>query len=420
MYLSLRRRAAVENNDAESGRAPWSAAGGNVVALGFTSLFTDISAEMVTAVLPLYLTFQLRLSPAQFGVIDGLAQAVTALTLVVGAMIADRSRRYKDVAATGYAVSAGCKVGLLAVGAAWVPTTGILFLDRTAKGLRTPPRDALISLSAPPGRIATAFGVHRALDTTGAVLGPFVAFLLLFAAPGSYSSVFAVSICFALIGLGVLAVFVDGTRPDPTPVRNDRFSFGAVGRLAAAPGLRRILVAAALLNIVTISDAFLYLTQQHRSSFQTRYFPLLFVGTSVVYLLLAVPFGRLADHIGSRTVVAGGYVLLMASYGSLLVADPGPLAILSALAFLGAYYAATDGVLMAMASNEIPAARRATGLALVATVIAGARLVSSLGFGLLWGQIGPYATVVTYFVGLTVALPVAIWLIAEREVAREP
>lgn len=417
MYITLRRRMnqAVGPGDSEPGSG--FVGGGNVVALGVTSMFTDISSEMVTAVLPLYLTFQLRLSPAQFGIIDGFAQAVTALTLVAGAVLADRSRRYKEVAVTGYAVSAGCKVGLLAAGAAWVPTTGILFLDRTAKGLRTAPRDSLISLSAPPGRLATAFGVHRALDTTGAVLGPFLAFLLLFAAPGAYGSVFVVSICFALIGVGVIVVFVDGVRPVRTSVERDRFSFGAMGRLAATPALRRVLAVAALLNVVTISDAFIYLTQQHRSSFQTRFFPLLFVGTSVVYLLLAIPFGRLADRVGARTVVMGGYVLLLAAYGSLLVADPGPLAILAALGFLGAYYAATDGVLMALASAVIPADRRATGLAMVATVIAVSRVVSSLGFGLLWGRIGPYATVLCFLVSLTLVLPVAVRLLSHERAA---
>ncbi|HEX2701751.1 MAG TPA: MFS transporter [Acidimicrobiales bacterium] len=410
MYISLRRRPSGNGpvDSPPDGLVP--SVGGNVVALGLTSLFTDISSEMVTAVLPLYLTFELRLSATQFGVIDGLTQAVTALTLLAGAVVADRSRRYKEVAFAGYAVSAGCKVGLLAVRSSWMPLTGMLFLDRTAKGLRTPPRDSLISLSAPPGRLGSAFGVHRALDTTGAVLGPFVAFLLLFAAPGAYSSVFLISFCVALVGVGILAVFVDKIR-DAGPV-HDRVLFGAVAELVRMPALRRLLAAAALLNVLTISDAFVYLTLQHRSSFQSRFFPLLFVGTAVAYLALAVPFGRLADGIGPRRVVAGGYVLLLCAYGSLLLHDPGPLAILAVLALLGGYYAATDGVLMALASTVVGVDRRATGLALVATVVAGSRLVSSTGFGFLWSRMGPRATVVTFLVALTVALPVAVRLFA--------
>jgi MFS family permease len=333
VYITLHRRSNPDGEKVGStSRGGRVNVGGNVIGLGLTSLFTDVSAEMVTAVLPLYLTFQLRLTSVQFGIIDGLTQAVTALTLIFGAVVADRFRRYKEVAATGYAVSAGCKLGLLAVGSAWVPTAGMLFLDRTGKGLRTAPRDSLISLSAPPGRIGAAFGVHRALDTIGAVLGPFVAFLILLAAPGAYGSVFVISFCVALIGLAILVVFVNGGRPDRNPLRPAGMSFQAIGRLAKAPGLRRILAAAALLNLLTISDAFIYLTLQHRSSLQTSFFPLLFLGTAVTYLLLAVPFGRLADRIGSRSVVVGGYLLLLAAYGSLLVSDPGPVAVVAALA----------------------------------------------------------------------------------------
>jgi len=420
MYITLRRSSdpAIGAGDRDPDTI-WPSGGlANVVALGVTSLFTDISAEMVTAVLPLYLTFQLRLTTGQFGLVDGLAQAVTALTLVAGAVVADRSRRYKEVAATGYAVSAGCKLGLLAVGAAWLPTTAVLFLDRTAKGLRTPPRDSLISLSAPRGRLGTAFGIHRALDTTGAVLGPFAAFLLLLVAPGSYGSVFIVSFCVAVIGLGVVVAFVRGGRSDQVPPERDRISLAAIGRLAAAPALRRILAAAALLNVLTISDAFVYLTLQHRSSFRTQYFPLLFVGTSLAYLVLAVPFGRLADRIGARTVVVGGYALLLAAYATLFVGNPGPLAILAVLGLLGGYYAATDGVLVALAATLIPAGRRATGLALVATVIAASRFVSSFGFGVLWGRVGAPTAVAVYLAALVLALPVAGRLLIPPKVAR--
>jgi len=411
MYITLRRRPHTAADLAGTDSAePRSVGSSNIVALGLTSLFTDISSEMVAAILPLYLTFQLRLTTAQFGLVDGLGQAIATVTLLSGAVIADRSRRYKEVAAAGYAVSAGCKVGLWAAGGAWLPTTGVLFLDRTAKGLRTPPRDSLISLSAKPGRIATAFGVHRALDTTGAVLGPFVAFALLFAAPGAYESVFFVSFCIAMIGLGILVVFVDGISGHPSQRRidGDGSSLRAVFRLAMAPGLRRILVAAVLLNVLTISDGFMYLILQHGSSFQTRFFPLLFVGTAVTYLLLAVPMGRLADRIGARATVGGGYVLLLSAYGLLLVGDPGPWVVLSTLGLIGAYYAATDGVVMALASAVVPAGTRATGLALVASVVAGARLVSSLGFGILWGQVGPRSTISIYLVALAVILPVAI------------
>jgi MFS family permease len=427
VYITLRRRPAVpagadgggadvDDSDASEPGGP----GSNVVALGFTSLFTDVSSEMVVAVLPLYLTFQLRFTPAQFGVVDGLAQAVTALTLLAGAVVADRTSRYKEVAATGYAASAGCKIGLLAAGSAWIPTTGLLLVDRTAKGLRTPPRDALISMSARPGGVATAFGVHRTLDTIGALLGPFAAFLLLFLAPGSYGSVFVVSFIVALVGLAVLAVFVEAPPHRPLAANRARRPAGAVRDLLANGRLRRVLAAAAILNVLTVSDAFIYLTLQHRSSFQTRYFPLLFAGTALAYLVLAIPAGRLADRIGSPMVLVSGYVLLLGAYGMLLMADPGPRTIIGALMLLGAYYASTDGVLMALASSAVSRCSRATGLAIVATVVAASRLVSSVVFGALWGRIGPRATVVVFVAGLVAVLPLVARLLSRPRLMGAP
>ena len=150
----------------------------NVVLLGVVSFFTDISSEMVATILPLYLVYTLGFTPLQFGVVDGLQQGAAALVRVAGGFAADRTRRHKEVAWVGYAISAFSRLGLLV--AQSVSALGALvFLDRTGKGIRTAPRDALISLSSERDELGTAFGVHRALDTAGAMLGPLIAFNLL-------------------------------------------------------------------------------------------------------------------------------------------------------------------------------------------------------------------------------------------------
>ena len=164
-------------------RKGWFRVGPNVFFLGLTSLVTDISAEMVAAILPLYLIFQLGLTPLQFGVFNGAYQAALGLIALATAFAADRRRRYKEIAAFGYGLSDACKLGLLAVGTAPFPASLVLLVDRAGKGIRTSPRDALISLSVAPARLATAFGVHRAMDTAGALIGPLVAFLILDGAP---------------------------------------------------------------------------------------------------------------------------------------------------------------------------------------------------------------------------------------------
>ncbi|WP_220506494.1 MFS transporter [Microbispora sp. H10830] len=150
----------------------WAAVPGTVLALGAVSLITDVSAEMITAVLPLYLVSGLGLSPLGFGVLDGVYNGVGALVRLAGGHLADGGGgRHKAVAVAGYGLSALCKPLLLI--AHTLPVIGaVLALDRTGKGLRTAPRDALISLAATPERRGQAFGVHRAMDTAGALCGP--------------------------------------------------------------------------------------------------------------------------------------------------------------------------------------------------------------------------------------------------------
>ena len=156
-----------------------------VWALGWTSLFTDVSSEMVASVLPLYLVLHLGMSPLAFGVVDGLYQGAAALVRVAAGILSDRWRRYKAIAVTGYALSAACRFFILLAGASWSSITAIIVADRIGKGIRTAPRDALISQRTESSQLATAFGVHRALDAAGAMFGPVVAFVLLAALPTS-------------------------------------------------------------------------------------------------------------------------------------------------------------------------------------------------------------------------------------------
>src|SRR5499426_2951371 len=173
-----------------------------VWALGLTSLLTDISSEIVNSVLPVYLVLHLHLSPLQYGTIDGVYNglAVVLVSLAAGLM-ADRSKRHKEVALTGYGFSAVCKLLLLAAGGVWGWLIIITGLDRIGKGIRTAPRDAMISLNTPPHLMASAFAVHRALDAGGAFLGPIFAFVLLARLPGAFDVLWVTSFFFALLGV---------------------------------------------------------------------------------------------------------------------------------------------------------------------------------------------------------------------------
>jgi nitrate/nitrite transporter NarK len=147
-----------------------------VWALGITSLLTDVSSEMVSSILPVYLVLYLGMSPLAFGVVDGLYQGAAALVRIAGGILADRWRRHKELAALGYGLSAACRRLIFVAGNAWTAIAGIIAIDRIGKGIRTAPRDALISQRTPSHSLATAFGVHRSLDAAGAMLGPVLTF----------------------------------------------------------------------------------------------------------------------------------------------------------------------------------------------------------------------------------------------------
>ena len=376
-----------------------------VVMLGLTSLFTDVSSEMVATILPLYLLFELQMSPAAFGVIDGLYQGAAALVRILGGVAADRSGRHKEVAVVGYALSAIARLGLLVVGNVWTLLAGVVMVDRLGKGIRTGPRDALISFNSPKEELGTAFGVHRALDTAGAMVGPVLAFALLTIAPGAYDAVFVASLCAALIGLGFLTLFVQNP-PVPAMGAAERqsLSLSSAAQLVRVRGVVPLLLAGTVLSLATVSDGFLYLMLQRRVGFEVRFFPLLYVVTAAIFMLLAVPVGRLADRVGRAPVFIGGYVLLLVVYGSLLAPWTGSVPVMLDLVLLGAYYAATDGVLMALAGALLPAGQRASGMSLLTTGTSLARLAGSILFGLLWTWRGVGFAVALATASLTAAI----------------
>ncbi|WP_079406444.1 MFS transporter [Streptomyces sp. 3211] len=359
-----------------------------VLALGAVSLVTDVSSEMVTAVLPLYLVLGLGLTPLQFGFLDGMFNGATALVRLLGGRLADRRGHHKRVAGAGYLLSALSRLGLLVAGSATGAIAAALAADRLGKGIRTAPRDALISLSGPPETLGRSFGVHRAMDTTGALLGPLAAFAVLWATADAYDAVFAVSFCTGLLGVLLLVVYVPaapGPATAPTAPPTPTAPRAAPPRPSALrdPAFRRVLYASAVLGATTIGDSFLYLLLLRGLDLPPALFTLLPLGAAAVYLLLAVPAGRIADRTGRRTAFLTGHAALLGAY-VLLLAPVSPPTVVGVLALLGVFYAATDGVLMALAAPALPAAGRAGGLAVLQTGQALARLLGAAGFGAAW------------------------------------
>lgn len=381
-----------------------------VVTLGIVSLLTDISSESVAAVLPLYITGVLGLSTIAFGVLDGLYQGVSAVVRIAGGYASDRLDQPKWVAFTGYALAAAARVGLL-FASGFAAITAVVTADRIGKGIRTAPRDALIAGSSEPESLGRAFGVHRMLDNIGAALGPLIAFVILLIVPDGFHIVFTASLAFALIGVLVLGLVVPNVRTRPARRAADRGRRAASRRFAWrrlwSGRMRRVLAGAGILGILTIGDGFVYLVLQARSDFAAQWFPLLYVGTNVVFLAFAIPLGRLADRVGRARVFVVGHFALLGAYAVAALAIDDLVATVLCLVFLGAFYAATDGVLAALAAETTSPQTRATGIAAVQTVVAVTRFVSAAGFGVLWYALGREPAMIAVAVLLAVAIPVA-------------
>lgn len=395
---------------------------GTVVALGLTSFFTDISSEMVAAVVPIFLTVQLGFSPAAFGLFQAAYELANALLRMVGGLIADRTRRPKETAAAGYGLSTLTRVGLLGSAVASLPAVPFLLADRLGKGLRTGPRDAMISLATPERSWGTAFGFHRTLDATGALLGPLFAFGILWVLPGSFDAVFLLSVGFGMIGFAVIMTWV--RNPEVAVEQAPPPMLMSVRAHWTNVGFRRIVLLGGAFGLFSIGDAFAYLVildaskatdEVGLSSIGTQWFPLLFAGTAIGFLLTATPLGRLADKIGRARVWVMGHVCLAGVYGLLLAKPTSVASIIVVLVLLGLFYGATDGVLPALAAGVIPEQFRSGGLALLTTVVALARMTSALGFGLIWDRVGVDSALIVALCGIVGCVFVVTTLAVFRE-----
>ena len=254
------------------------------------------------------------------------------------------------------------------------------------------------------------------MDTTGALIGPLLAFVVLAAFPlglAGYHTVFVFSCAFAVMGVAVLVLAVPDLRRGRTAAAPGAATEPAATvnrpRLAdlSRPALRRLLIASGLLGLVTIGDGFLYLALQQGEQIPPTFFPLMFVGTNFAYLALAIPLGKLADRVGRARVFVGGYLLLLGCYVIAGFHLGGIVGLVLVLLLLGSFYAATDGVLAALASRLVPVASRASGISAAQTVVALARFGASVAFGVLWQFQGLQTAMVVMTAGLLIAIPVA-------------
>jgi MFS family permease len=232
--------------------------------------------------------------------------------------------------------------------------------------------------------------------------------------PRRFDYVFTASIVFAVFGLLIIGLYV---RPDKGNAKRlraateKRISIGDAFRSLKAPRFLLLTAASSALSLFTLSDNMIYVGLQKQLGFDSAYMPLLFVATAAVFMMLAVPFGRLADRIGSMKIFLTGYGMLALAYGAFAIFPvTGTFTILFYVVLMGAYYAATDGIVAALAVKELPAEAHATGLAFLTSAVSIARMGSSVLFGWLWDRGSQQQAVGMFAVAMVISLLFALTL----------
>ena len=371
-----------------------------VFVLGVVSFLTDVSSEMVYPLVPLFLTSTLGAPVAAVGLIEGLAESAASVFKTGGGWLSDRMRARKPFVIAGYALSAASKP-LMAAAYVWPVALLVRFADRTGKGIRTAPRDALVADVTPPELRGRAFGFHRAADTLGAVAGPAVALGLLAAFDGSFRLVFIVAFAPALAGVALLALVKE--RPP-----------GAAETAAPSAGWRDLgagfyvfLAVSLLFALGNSSDVFLLLRGKDLGLSNTEVV-LSYVLFNLVYAAVAMPAGIASDRLGRRGVIAFGFGVFAAVYVGFGLAGGGA-AVWPLFAVYGFYMALTEGVGRAFVADFVPADARGTALGVYTGALGAMVLLASVLAGLLWDHIDPSAP---FFLGGATALAALVLLVA--------
>jgi MFS family permease len=358
-----------------------------VWALGFVSLFMDVSSEMIHALLPIYLVTVLGASALTIGFIEGVAEATANITKIFSGALSDWLGKRKLLAGIGYGLAAFTKpVFPLASSVGWV--VAARFIDRIGKGIRGAPRDALVADIAPDELRGASFGLRQALDTVGAFLGPLAAIGLMAASDDNFKLVFWIAVFPAFIAFGLLLLGVE------EPARRVEAKPKPRLRLADAKGLHRgfwmVVTVSTVLTLARFSEAFLVLRAQ-MAGLPLAFIPLVLVVMNIIYALSAYPAGALSDRIGRQGVLIAGVAFLIIADLVLARGDTVPVA-LAGVVFWGLHMGFTQGLLSAMVADTAPATLRGTAFGVFNFATGIAMLAASILAGALWDVYGPAAT----------------------------
>lgn len=351
--------------------------------IGLISLVNDSASEMLYPLIPLYLSSVLMAGPRALGIIEGIAEATASLLKLFSGVIVDRTRRCKPWVVFGYGL-AGLGRPLIAFVGSWPWLLAIRFADRVGKGLRTSPRDALLAGSVDSGRRGLAFGLHRAMDNAGAVIGPLLASLLL-ALQLPLKEIFLWSFVPALV---CLALAFQLREPDVVELAQRP---ALDWRLMTLPlAFKRYLTAVALFTLGNSSNMFLLLRAKELGVPEAG-IPLLWMAVSAVAMVFSTPLSALSDRVGRVRLLVGGYLAYGLFYLGLgLIAHDG-IVLYGLFAFYGLFMAATEGVEKALVADLAPTDRRGAAFGWFNLTTGVFLLPASILFGWLYQAASPLA-----------------------------
>ena len=361
---------------------------GTVWALGFASLFMDISSELVHSVLPVFLVTTLGIGIATVGLIEGIAEATAAIVKIFAGALSDYIGRRKPLIVLGYGLAMLTKpLFPLASGATLVITAR--FIDRVGKGIRGAPRDALITDVTAPEQRGAAFGLRQTLDSVGAFVGPLLALGLMVWMATDIRGVLWFAALPALVSVGCIVVFVrEPERVATATTRRIPLSRSELARLPA--GFWWVTLFASVLTLARFSDAFLILRAQD-VGVSLPWIPAVMVLMNVVYAAGAYPAGLAADHLSRPGLLLAGVAALVAADVALALADSIVLVGVGGVLW-GLHMALTQGLLSAMVADHAPIHLRGTAFGVFNLALGLAMLLASAIAGALWQWSGPATT----------------------------
>ncbi|GLR47263.1 MFS transporter [Sphingomonas astaxanthinifaciens DSM 22298] len=372
--------------------------------LGFVSLFMDLSSEIIHALLPLFITVTLGASVAVLGAIDGVSEATASFAKLAGGRLSDRQQKRKPWILAGYGLAAVTKPLMALATGPWT-VLGARLVDRTAKGLRGAPRDALIADDTPADQRGAAYGLRQSLDTIGALLAPIAAAVLMVVLAGDIRSIFWIAVVPAFVSVAIIILYLReperrSGEAKPQPLLS---GFREVDK-----DCRRIILVAFLFTLARFSESFLVL-KGAEAGLSLATAPLVLAVFNLSYVLLSYPAGALGDRRDPRLILSAGIALLIV--GNLVLANStGLVGLVIGVSLWGAHMALTQGLFGKLVADAAPAHLRATTFGLFHVATGFGLLLASLGGGMLWDRDGPAATFLAS-AAIAAAAGVMLWLL---------